>query len=230
MHAINEIPPEIAERLRAQRGGRLHLTDRIAAGAAALLVIDMQNTFVAEGAPAEVPLARGIVPTVNRVADALRRAGGTVVWVRHENRPTGERGDWPNFFDRFFAPELRERTKAGFAPGSPMTRLWPALDRRDADLEVVKTRFSALIGDASPLNGILRERGIDTVIVAGTKTDVCCESTARDAMMLDYKVVLLADGCATTGDAEHQAALTAIAQRFGDAMRADDVLARLDKA
>lgn len=227
MHARNDIGPEMETRLRAQRGGKLHLIERIEPARTALVVIDMQNGFLAEGAPSEVPLARGIVPVINRVARALRDAGGMVVWVRHENRPTGQAGDWPNFFDRFFAADLRDKVKASFLPGAAMTRLWPELDARETDKAVVKTRFSALIGNASPLDGMLRDQGVDTVIVAGTKTDVCCESTARDAMMLDYKVVMLADGCATASDWEHQAALAAIAQRFGDVMRAEEVLARL---
>jgi ureidoacrylate peracid hydrolase len=69
--------------------------------------------------------------------------------------------------------------------------------------------------------------GVDTVLVAGTKTNVCCESTARDAMMLDFKVVLVEDCCAALSDDEHRAAIENIIQQFGDVMTSHEVLARL---
>ena len=67
----------------------------------------------------------------------------------------------------------------------------------------------------------------NTVLVAGTKTNVCCESTARDAMMLDFKVVLVEDCCAALSDDEHRSALENVIQQFGDVMTADEVLSRL---
>src|SRR5687767_15741902 len=90
MHSV-EIRPEIKERVLARRG-RLHLFDALEAKRTALLVIDMQNAFVAPGAPIEVPKAREIVPSINRVADALRERGATVIWVMHDNRQDGS--DW----------------------------------------------------------------------------------------------------------------------------------------
>jgi ureidoacrylate peracid hydrolase len=76
---------------------------------------------------------------------------------------------------------------------------------------------------------VLRNLGVDTVLVAGTKTNVCCDSTARDAMMLDFKSVLLADCCAALSDDEHLASLETFIQQFGDVMSADEVLERLSK-
>ena len=69
---------------------------------------------------------------------------------------------------------------------------------------MLKNRYSALIPGSSPLERVLRGMGIDTILVAGTKTNVCCESTARDAMMLDFKVVLVEDCCAALSDDEHR--------------------------
>jgi ureidoacrylate peracid hydrolase len=74
---------------------------------------------------------------------------------------------------------------------------------------------------------VLRNLGADTVLVAGTKTNVCCDSTARDAMMLDFKSVLVSDCCAALSDDEHLAALETFIQQFGDVMTADEVLERL---
>ena len=73
----------------------------------------------------------------------------------------------------------------------------------------------------------MRSFGIDTVLIAGTKTNVCCEATARDAMMLDFKVVMVSDCCAALSDDEHRATLENMIQQFGDVMTADEVLERL---
>jgi ureidoacrylate peracid hydrolase len=92
---------------------------------------------------------------------------------------------------------------------------------------VLKNRYSALIQGSSQLERQLRGMGIDTVLIAGTKTNVCCESTARDAMMLDFKVVMVEDCCAALSDDEHRSALENVIQQFGDVMTASEVLARL---
>jgi hypothetical protein len=88
---------------------------------------------------------------------------------------------------------------------------------------VLKNRYSAFISGSSPLERMLRGMEIDTILVAGTKTNVCCESTARDAMMLDFKVVLVEDCSAALSDDEHRSALENIIQQFGDVMTADSV-------
>ena len=92
------------------------------------------------------------------------------------------------------------------------------------DLVVRKRRFGAFAPGASDLDALLRARGIDTLIITGTATNVCCESTARDAMMLNYKVFFIEDGNATFGDVEHNATLSAMAHIFCDVASADHVL------
>jgi ureidoacrylate peracid hydrolase len=204
------------------RRGRLHLFERLDAKRTALLVIDMQNAFVAPGAPIEVPGARDIVPGINRLAVELRRRGVPVIWVMHENA-----GDWNGFFDVFVRPENRARAAQALSAGSELQKPWRELDIAPRDLRVTKNRYSALIGGASDLGTLLKQRGIDTLLIAGTKTNVCCECTARDAMMLDYKVVLLCDCTAALSDEEHLATLENVIQQFGDVMTADDALALL---
>ena len=189
----------------------------------ALLVIDMQNAFVAPGAPIEVPAARAIVPAVNRLAAALRRRGVPVIWVMHENQAGGR--DWAGFFDAFVAPGGREQAAAALAPGAPLQALWPQLEVAPQDLKVAKNRYSAFI--RGNFKDILSRRGIDTLLIAGTKTNVCCESTARDAMMLDFKVVLLSDCTAALSDEEHRATLENVIQQFGDVRTAEEALALL---
>jgi ureidoacrylate peracid hydrolase len=224
-----EIRQEIIDRVLARRG-RLHLFDALAPAETALAVIDMQNTFVAPGSPAEVPAARGIVPALNRLTPALRARGVAIVWVTHANRRGDGGSDWPAFFDHFVAAELRERTIASLAPDGEGQRLWPALSVAPTDLQLRKNRYSALIPGASDLDRVLRGRGIRNLLIAGTKTNVCCEATARDAMMMDYNVIMVSDCLAALSDDEHRASLETIIQQFGDVMSGAELLACLGDA
>ena len=72
---------------------------------------------------------------------------------------------------------------------------------------------------------MLRGLKIENVLIAGTKTNICCETTARDAMMLDYNVVMVDDCCAALSDREHLATLENMIQQFGDVLTADEVVA-----
>ncbi|WP_150551304.1 cysteine hydrolase [Pandoraea soli] len=112
--------------------------------------------------------------------------------------------------------------------GHPGRALYPPLDVRDADEIVDKTRFSAFIQGSSDLHQRLAAPGIDTVIVTGTVTNVCCESTARDAMMLDYKVHFVADANAARTDDEHNATLCNMVLWFADVRTSDELLALVD--
>lgn len=217
---------EIVARITARRG-RLRVFDRFQASRTALVVIDMQGTFLREGAPAEVPMARAIAPRVNRLADAVRVAGGRVIWVTHANQPIGERSDWNGFFETFVAADVRMRTIESLRPGSPDTLLWPELDRVPEDLHFFKNRYSALTPGSSGLERALRGYGVENLLVAGVKTNVCCESTARDAMMLDFKVAMVSDCLAALSDGEHRATLETFIQQFGDVVTAEEAVAML---
>ena len=120
---------------------------------------------------------------------------------------------------------MREKTLESLA--SAKQSVWAALVTGPTDQTVLKNRYSAFIPGSSPLERMLRGMEIDTILVAGTKTNVCCESTARDAMMLDFKVVLVEDCSAALSDDEHRSTLENIIQQFGDVMTADEVLVRL---
>jgi len=87
--------------------------------------------------------------------------------------------------------------------------------------------YSAFIAGSSDIDVQLKSRGIETVLIAGTATNVCCESSARDAMMLDYRVIMLADANATWTDEEHAATLNNFMLFFGDVMTADEAIGRL---
>ena len=223
MHPVS-VRPEIIARVLARRG-RVEWFDRLDPARTALVVIDMQTAFCAPGAPAEVPLARAIVPAINTLTAALRKLGCPVIWVLHANTSRGNRSDWELFFNHVVGDDVRERTIAALAPGQQT--IWSELDVSADDHTVIKNRYSALIPGSSQLERLLRSLGIDTVLIAGTKTNVCCESTARDAMMLDFKTVMLSDCCAALSDDEHRATLETILQQFGDVSTVDQVLRKL---
>jgi ureidoacrylate peracid hydrolase len=215
------IRQEIIDRVMARRG-RLHWFDQLDPARTALIAVDMQSTFCAPGGPAEVPASRGIVPHINRLTAGLRRLGCPVIWVLHANTHHRGASDWQLFFDHVVAAEVRARTIESLEPGRQ--QVWSGLETAADDVVLVKNRYSALSAGSSTLERVLRNLGIDTLLIAGTKTNVCCESTARDAMMLDFKVVLLSDCCAALSDEEHRAALETHIQQFGDVLSADRVL------
>ena len=223
MHAVT-VRKEIVDRV-LQRRGRYHLFDRLDPSRTALVVIDMQNTFCAPGGPAEVPVSRDIVPPINALTAELRALGVPVIWVLHANSRIGGKSDWELFFNTIVADEMREKTLESLT--ADKQSVWAALVTSPTDQTVLKNRYSALIPGSSALERTLRGMGIDTILVAGTKTNVCCESTARDAMMLDFKVVLVEDCCAALSDNEHRSALENIIQQFGDVMTSSEVLTRL---
>jgi ureidoacrylate peracid hydrolase len=212
----------VAERVARNRGG-IAVFDRLDPRKTAHIVVDLQHGFMAEGEVAEVPMARAIVPNVNRISAALRAAGGLVVYTQHTADAEAVR-TWPVFFEHFCGPERRARMVETFTPGSPGHALWPELDVTSQDLVVIKRRFGAFVPGSSDLHARLQQRGIDTLIISGTLSQVCCESTARDAMMMNYKVFFITDACATATDAEHGGTLSAMAHTFCDVRDTHSVL------
>jgi len=219
------IRDHVVERVIARRG-KLHWFEELDSARTAFVIIDMQATFCEPGAPAEVPEARQIIPRINEFAHELRDRGVRVVWVLHANTQVGGVSDWEVFFNYVVDNDVRTRTIASLEPGRQA--VWSELLVEENDLTVVKNRYSALIPGSSPLERILRNLDVDTVLIGGTKTNVCCESTGRDAMMLDFKVVMVEDCCAALSMAEHQATLETFIQQFGDVRSSQEVLALLD--
>ena len=218
------MPQSVRDRVVARMGKPL-AHETIEAGRAALVVVDMQNYFCAEGFPAEVPLSREIVPAINRAAKAMRASGGTVVWI--QTTAVGALERWANFQTRMLTKERQEKRVAGLDEASEGFKLFPALEVLPGDIRIKKVKYSAFIPDSSDIDAQLKARGVDTVLITGTLTNVCCESTARDAMLLDYKVIMLSDGNATLSDEEHTGALNTFAMFFGDVMSTDEVITRL---
>lgn len=224
MHNVS-IRQHIVDRVVARRGD-IHWFTGLDPQKSALVIVDMQNTFCLPGAPGEVPTARDIVPAINDLAARVRDLGVPVIWVLHTNTLNGGYSDWEVFFNHVVRnPDIRQSMVESLSPETQ--KVWDDLVVEPGDITIIKNRYSAFAHGASTLERVLRNRGIDTVLVGGTKTNVCCDSTARDAMMLDFKSVMVSDCCAASSDEEHLASLETFIQQFGDVMTADEVMDRM---
>ena len=219
------IQDDVVQRVTERRGSA-HSFARLDPTRTALVVIDMQHAFMNDAVGHAVcPTARDIVPAINRLADAVREAGGGVFWVRMTHDEKTEI-DWSVAY-QIATPAARAKRIAALTAGSLGHSLWPELDVKPADEIVDKYRFSGFLPGTSELPERLRARGFDTVLITGTVTNVCCESSARDAMMSNFKTVMVSDGNAALTQAEHDAALTAFYNVFGDVMDTDMLIAAL---
>ena len=226
MHTLS-IPQSVIDRVVA-RNGREHVYEDLDPAKTALVVVDMQNAFMLAGvAHALCPMAEKIVPNVNRLAEAVRATGGAVVWIKTTFTNDAQRS-WSTYFE-MVTPQLRAQRITALTADSKGHELWATLDVRPDDLVVEKDRFSAFIQGSSNLADVLRDRGVDTILVTGTVTNVCCESTARDAMMLNFKTVMVTDGNAAMTDEDHNASLCAFYLTFGDIMSTDMLVACLQR-
>ena len=150
-----------------------------------------------------------------------------MIWINHANAHNSRASDWEMFFDHFVAADVRRRTVESLSPDGEGQQVWRELEVGSDDLKVIKNRYSALIPGSSPLERVLRSHGIHNLLIAGTKTNVCCEATGRDAMMMDYRTVMVSDCLAALSDDEHRASLETFIQQFGDVMASTEVLAVL---
>jgi ureidoacrylate peracid hydrolase len=225
MHSTT-LPQGVLDRIALRRGG-LYAFETIDPRKTALVVVDMQNAFCAAGAAGEVALAKEIVPNINRLAREMRAAAGTVVWVQTSLQ---RREDWPVFLNMLLLPDVADRYVRDLRPGGEGYKLWPKLEAEAGDLYVTKNRFSAFLPSACKLPEILRARGIDTVLIVGTLTNVCCESSARDASMSDFRTIMVSDANACRSDDEHVASLSTFFQVFGDVRSAEQVVSLLRKS
>jgi ureidoacrylate peracid hydrolase len=224
MHAFS-LPGDLVERVVA-RTGKAHPFDVMDPAKTALVVIDMQNYFMKPGYQGEVPRARDIVAGINRLAAALRSMGGHVVWIKNA-ADTGEA--WSVFNNRLMTPEKRDRRFETMDTGHQGHELWAELEVRPEDAQIVKNRFSAFIQGSSGVEAHLRARGIDSLLIGGTATEVCCESSARDAMMLNFNVTMVPDALATYTDEVHGATLRTFYSIFGDVQTIDEAVASLKR-
>ena len=219
--------PQWATAVALDRRGKAHIYDNLDPRKTALVVVDLQNGFMDEEvAIAYVPTAVEIVPNVNKLAAAVRRTGGKVVWIKM-TFDAATVASWSEYFN-ILTPAKRARALANMAPGTRGHDLYPTLEVKPEDAIVDKHRFSAFVQGSSELPELLRAQGYDTVLITGTVTNVCCESSARDAMMLNFKTIMVSDGNAAHTDAEHNATLASFYSVFGDVMDTDHLIRCLE--
>ena len=213
-------PQYVIDRVLAKRG-RLAVFDRFDPKRTALLVVDMQNFYVGE-----IDSVVGIIPNINRIARELRARGGCVIWLGMTAGSEGE-SRWRIYHDHFFTPPKAANHRDQLSPGHPGHEFHRDLEIRDGDEIVYKSRFSPFIPGASNLDTVLKRRAIDSLIVTGTATNMCCESAARDAMMLDYKVIMVSDANGARYPEDHLAGLTSFYQSFGDVRTTEEVVSEV---
>lgn len=198
----------------------LPLAEKIDPENTALVVVDVQNDFCHSDSPQtklghDVTAAQEMVPRLLLLVDAARGAGATVIWVKtsHGEHDTSE-VQW----------EQRRRTR----PGTDMLcrpDSWGAefyrVEPEAGEPIVVKHRYSAFVN--TDLELILRSREIKTVLITGVATNVCVESTARDAFMRDFYVVFVDDCSAAYDPALHTTTLRNIESQFGQVVQSSKV-------
>ena len=210
----------------------MYTVDRIDPRTTALIVVDMQNDFVAPGAPLESPAGRAMVPQLQRALACCREHGIPVIYTAHVHRAGG--------YDQGLlahAPSIG-RGEA-LVDGSPGGAIFPEIAPRDGEIVISKHRFSAFYG--TDLEIILRGLGVTTVVITGVTTENCCHATARDAFFRDFQVVFLSDATATSdypdlgygsmsADEVHRATLVILARDTADVITTKTFIARVETA
>jgi ureidoacrylate peracid hydrolase len=212
MHSLS-LDPAVVARARERRGSD-YAYQHIDPDQTALLAIDMQNWTMDQASPTYIPRAELLAGPVNGLARVLRDSGGTVVWAQME-APDDAQEQWAVFYDGVVRG-ARNSFVSAMRPGSHWHQIFDQMQVEGQDIISAKTRYSCLLECSSDLEVILRERQIDTVLIAGVATNVCCESTARDAMMMGYRVIVLSDACGCWSDREHNASLSSLMNMFAD--------------
>ncbi len=223
--AESVLRPENIEKI-TRRDGAPHSVTEFTPSSTALMVIDMQNFYMVESQMSFCPPALPIVPTVNRLVGAMRNFGAKIIWVRNVTNPESFK-TWSTHYGRM-KPEIVDTRKRELSRDSEGFKLWHELDARDGDLRVNKTRYSAFIQGASNITQVLETHGIDTLVFCGIVTNVCVESTARDAMMLNYRTLIVEDACAANTQSAHVETLNVFYTNFGDVQLTDEVIGCLN--
>lgn len=189
----------------------------------ALLIIDMQNSFLSErGSCAAIGLPheelKPALPGCVRLADAARASGVPVIFTRYVYQPDYSDG---GVIGNELVPALKEAN--GLIAGSWDADIVPELAPRPGDIVIDKSRPSSFYG--TRLEPVLTSLGIRSLVIAGVTTNICVETTARDAGQRDYRVHVVRDATAELDQARHEHALHTIGFMFGWVTTVDEVLA-----
>jgi ureidoacrylate peracid hydrolase len=192
-------------------------------GRAALILIDMQNFVCSPGDGRLLPGVNEVIRNINMLADHCHGNNIPVIWLR-QNFTIDEKGSDAGLYPLFH----RKPLSGDICNRSTATEICrelhydPALDR-----EVLKKRYSAFSRGASNLGETLRLLNRNQLIIAGIAANVCVESTVRDAMQLDYEVILVKNATTTFDEVLLEATFTNVKLFFGDVRDAEEVLEEL---
>ena len=219
-----DVPDWIAERV-VKRMGRRYVSECIDPTRTAFVVVDLQKYYTQPGFMGECPAARDTFPAVNALAHATREMGGHVVWIK--TSADGADEYWHHYHGRMLNPQVSARRLRELASDGPGFSFPEELDVQNCDIQVVKRCYSAFAPGSSDLNEILEARDIHTVMIGGTLTNACCETTARDAMVRNYATIMIEDALSALSDQEHANALHNWLLHFGDVFSADEAIMRM---
>jgi nicotinamidase-related amidase len=184
------------------------------AAASALLVVDMQMFFLDPVSPTYTCGGPAALPTIKRLAAAFRAAGRPVIFTQHVHHPNGSD---LGIMDWWWEGRCLE--------GSEASEIHPELRPRTGEKVVIKHRYSAFYN--TDLETVLRGLKIEDLVVSGIMTNLCCESTARDAYFRDYRVFIPADGTGTITEEMHLASLLNLAFGFAFVTTGDRLIAQV---
>jgi len=173
-----------------------------------LLVMDMQKGFLQKGSAGEIPMGRKLIPKLKDLIQFCRKKGVAIAYARqsHEYLIGGIYSKlFPDHFDRNGKPKMSRK--------SDFFGIVNELDVRPNDIILDKDSFSPFY--STNIDVILRDRGINTIIITGQATNVCVESTARDAFTRNYLSIVVSDCTATLTKKMHDASLESISLAFG---------------
>jgi len=194
----------------------------------ALLIVDMQNDFVRVGAPMEVPQARDTISQHQQLIEHFRRSRRPIVYTRFLAGPN-HRLLW-EFSPKLAPPILachagHKRFYADIHKTLECIAIIDELAPGPQDVVIDKLGYGAFHG--TNLDDTLRQRGIESLIVAGTVTQICVEETAREAFHYGYKTTLVSDAVSSYLPDLHAATLKNFALKFGWVSNVSDVLQAL---
>jgi biuret amidohydrolase len=206
----------------------MYTVERIDPSKTAMIVVDMQNDFVAAGAPMESSAGRAMVPNLQRALTCCREQGIPVIYTAHVHRADGcDLGLLGH------APPIARRD--ALVAGSAGAAIFPEIAPHEGEIVISKHRFSAFYG--TDLEIILRGLGVTTVVITGVTTENCCHATARDAFFRDFQVVFLSDATATgdypdlgygslSADEVHRTTLVILARDTADVITTETFIDR----
>jgi nicotinamidase-related amidase len=205
-----------------ERGAALNSFAELVLGRTALVNIDMQSVFLDEAQIYGNPYAREIVPAVNALSRAMRSIGAPVIWTRQTHTFDGPCAPPPWQYD-LDMPRVAQGV-AALQAGGPGHGLYPAMETAAGDIVVDKHRYGALSCPSGTLRQALEAHAIEMIVITGTLTNCCCESTAREANLAGYKVIVVSDATAALSNVEHNAALMNLRLFFADVRSTREVL------